>query len=148
MAKLASLTGYTVGSAGVTFGKIKQKIKLLGDAISGTASTTTPSTPKKKNNGSTAKGAATPASSSRKRKNAPAPTSDSANATPSKKANKGSAFDFGASAAVEHNDDNDDEELIDMNMFVKKEEPVDEEFSFLHGIGGYATSAGAGVGEL
>ena len=34
MNKLALLTGYTPGSASVTFGKIKQKIKLLGDSLS------------------------------------------------------------------------------------------------------------------
>ncbi|EFQ91521.1 hypothetical protein PTT_11612 [Pyrenophora teres f. teres 0-1] len=58
MNKLASLTGYTPGSATVTFGKIKHKIKLIGDSLSSSgpappknghrAKATTTSTPKKR----------------------------------------------------------------------------------------------------
>ncbi|KAF1936540.1 hypothetical protein EJ02DRAFT_427425 [Clathrospora elynae] len=51
MRKLASLTGYTFGSASVTFGNIKRKIKLLGDSLSAIA----PATPKKRGGSDLAK---------------------------------------------------------------------------------------------
>lgn len=44
--KLAALTGYTVGSAGVTLGKIKRKLKNMSAAVTGEAVTPT-STPRK-----------------------------------------------------------------------------------------------------
>jgi hypothetical protein len=43
MEKLADLTGYTPGSASVTFGNIKRKIKLLGEDLAANG----PATPKK-----------------------------------------------------------------------------------------------------
>ncbi|KAI4670380.1 uncharacterized protein J4E79_000661 [Alternaria viburni] len=110
MVKLAALTGYTPGSASVTFGNIKRKLKNMAAGASedsppaksrsgGRArATTATSTPKKR--GATA---AAPASAS-KRRTARQPTSS----------NEASA-----------NDDDDDDDDFGLNgPKVKKEEPA------------------------
>ncbi|EUC47043.1 hypothetical protein COCMIDRAFT_35346 [Bipolaris oryzae ATCC 44560] len=118
MAKLGALAGYTPGSASVTFGKIKSKLKLLGESLQDTPGTPSKSTPKKK--------AATPASTTpRKRKNAALV----ADATPSKK---------GKMPMREEDDVEDDDEVIKCDVSgVKKEEEI-EDYGFLSGIEAYA----------
>lgn len=106
--KLGLLTGYTPGSASVTFGKIKQKLKALGDSLS--ASPPGPITPKKAGGpGGSKKGStsSTPSKSGTKRA-APTAKGD----TPSKRAKKG-----GARTPVE---DGSEDELPE-DVYVKTE---------------------------
>ncbi|EMD65877.1 hypothetical protein COCSADRAFT_159464 [Bipolaris sorokiniana ND90Pr] len=124
MAKLGSLAGYTPASASVTFGRIKSKLKLLGESLQdtpGTPGTPSKSMPKKK--------AATPASTPRKRKNA-APAAD---ATPSKK---------GKMPMREEDDVEDDDEVIKCDVSGVKEDI--EDYGFLSGIEAYAGGGGGG----
>jgi hypothetical protein len=95
MEKLARLTGYTAGSASVTFGNIKRKIKLLGEALSEDG----PATPKK--GAGPGRGKAASTSATPKKRGATA----SATATPAKRKKTAVA------AAAEEQDDDDDEEL-------------------------------------
>jgi hypothetical protein len=121
MEKLASLTGYTIGSAGVTFGKIKTKIKLLGESLNANG----PSTPKRAGNSGRSKTASTPSSTPRKR------AATTASTTPAKRPRKGgrqptSSPSEDVSAANDDDDDDNDEEfggLGDTKVKVKKEEP-------------------------
>lgn len=126
MVKLGSLAGYTTASASVTFGKIKSKLKLLGQSLQDMPSmpgTPSKSTPKKK--------AATPTSTPRKRKN----TAAAADATPSKK---------GKMPMREEDDVEDDDELIECDVpGVKKEEEM-EDYGFLSGIETYAVRGSGG----
>ncbi|KAF2132106.1 hypothetical protein P153DRAFT_184310 [Dothidotthia symphoricarpi CBS 119687] len=138
MTKLASLTGYTTGSASVTFGNIKRKIKLLGESLSSNG----PATPKK--TGGPGRSKATPASTStsgRKKKRGAA--DNGAADTPSKKKKK---------AAHDYDGDDVDEEFVVPK--VKKEEVQDlalegqfwgqvEDFAQV-GVGGF----GGTFGEL
>ncbi|KAH6620452.1 hypothetical protein C7974DRAFT_234414 [Boeremia exigua] len=96
--KLAQLTGYTPGSASVTFGKIKRKLK--AKAAGSSAVSVTP----KKAAGGIPKTPKTPKSGKR------GATEDAATGTPSKKGKK-------ASKAV-----NDEEEDEFDNLPIKKEE--------------------------
>ncbi|KAF2032292.1 hypothetical protein EK21DRAFT_87414 [Setomelanomma holmii] len=90
MEKLAKLTGYTFKSAGVSFGNIKRKLKLLGEGLSADG----PATPK---NGR-AKTATTSKSTGKKR----AKGSDEDEVeTPSKRPKK---------STRKRNDDDDDDE--------------------------------------
>ncbi|KAL1796340.1 hypothetical protein ACET3X_004880 [Alternaria dauci] len=128
MTKLAALTGYTIGSASVTFGKIKTKIRLLGESLS----TNGPSTPRKTGGPGRAKATSTPMSTPKKR--GPPTTSD----TPAKRARKGtrqptSSPSDDVSAA---DDDGDEDEEFEKKVKVKKEEP-----GFEHGSGFYDESA-------
>ncbi|CAG5179325.1 uncharacterized protein ALTATR162_LOCUS9150 [Alternaria atra] len=120
MEKLASLTGYTIGSAGVTFGKIKTKIKLLGESLNANG----PSTPKRAGSSGRSKTASTPSSTPRKR------AATTASTTPVKRPRKGgrqltSSPSEDVSAANDDDDDNDEEfgGLGDTKVKVKKEEP-------------------------
>ncbi|KAI1542971.1 PIG-U domain containing protein [Pyrenophora tritici-repentis] len=85
MNKLASLTGYTPGSASVTFGKIKQKIRLVGDSLSSAG----PAPPK---NGSRAK--ATPSTTPRKRSMLSASTPPSAKKSKQREIKREPEMDF------------------------------------------------------
>jgi hypothetical protein len=109
MQKLALLTGYTPGSASVTFGTIKRKLKALGDAAG-------PATPK---NGSSKASTTTPSRSGAKRAAKPA-----ADDTPSKRAKKPApphkAKHLSAQDAA---DDDDDDELF--APAIKKEEVLE-----------------------
>lgn len=96
--KLAALTGYTPGSASVTFGKIKRKLKAKAAGPSAT-----PATPKKTAAGKTK----TPKSGKR------GAIEEAAPGTPSKKGKKGS----------EPTNDDVEEEFADFK--VKKEEVAD-----------------------
>lgn len=108
--KLAALTGYTPGSAGVTLGKIKQKIRALADSVSGVPSI--PNTPRKNNK------VGTPSSTARKRRIA---ISDgSVSDTPSKKSKKAGQDKI--------QQDADDEPLFPDMIAVKKEEDKDHFF--------------------
>ncbi|KAJ4384128.1 hypothetical protein N0V86_000973 [Didymella sp. IMI 355093] len=98
--KLAELTGYTEGSASVTLGKIKRKLKLKAAASTGVVNT-----PKK---AATSRLARTPKSGKR------GATEDAAEGTPSKKGKK---------ASKPTNDEDDDEEFGEFK--VKKEEVTD-----------------------
>ncbi|RMZ69378.1 gpi transamidase component pig-u [Pyrenophora seminiperda CCB06] len=91
MNKLALLTGYTPGSASVTFGKIKQKLKLLGEARSSSG----PAPPK---NGHRAQSASSAPSTPRKR--------TAATTTPSSSAKKAKQFE--QTAEDEEDDEEDD----------------------------------------
>ena len=143
MHKLASLTGYTVGSAGVAFGKIKTKIKLLGESLS----TDGPTTPKKVGGPGRSKATSTPTSTPKKRG---PPTSSS---TPAKRARKGarqptSSPSEDVSAADDDGDDDEDfGDLGDKKVKVKKEEPSFEQGSgFLdNGSGGASYGFLAGI---
>ncbi|KAH9868733.1 hypothetical protein J1614_007805 [Plenodomus biglobosus] len=117
MQKLALLTGYTPGSAAVTMGNIKRKLKQRsGDASTSSA----PSTPKR---GSAAAGRSrtmTPKSSTGKRG-----ASASASATPSKRAKSGGRQGKKIVAKEEEDDANDANDDDDVPMSggarVKKE---------------------------
>ncbi|KAF1830968.1 hypothetical protein BDW02DRAFT_650259 [Decorospora gaudefroyi] len=104
--KLAQLTGYTTGSASVTFGKIKSKIKSLGDSLSENGPAVTPKKPAKPSPKSTPKRKTT--------------INDNAS-TPSKRAKKTPA------RGADEEDDNDDDDDDDIAALVKKEESVDNE---------------------
>ncbi|OAL56525.1 hypothetical protein IQ07DRAFT_674709 [Pyrenochaeta sp. DS3sAY3a] len=104
--KLALLTGYTKGSAAVTFQKIKKKIGDLGASISGVP---IPATPKKNNAG---KAAATPKSGGKR--------AATANESPTKRAKK-TVGKKGKKVVDE------DEEPEVEPMKVKKEEVDDED---------------------
>jgi hypothetical protein len=98
MVKLASLTGYTPGSASVTFGNIKRKLKLLSEVAA-----SSPATPKK----GASKSSTTPQSTGKrgaKMGDEESPTKR-AKETPAKKA---------------RNDDEDDDEYFIPK--IKKEE--------------------------
>jgi hypothetical protein len=105
MNKLASLTGYTPGSASVTFGNIKRKIKLLGDGLAADG----PATPKKAGGPGRGKAGTTPKSTGKRG----AGKADGDGETPSKRAKK---------TKKTTNDHEDDEESIPK---VKKEELAD-----------------------
>jgi hypothetical protein len=119
MAKLASLTGYTPGSASVTFGNIKRKLKQLGEGLAADG----PATPK---NGARKATGTTPKSSKRGATEDPTP-SKRAKKTPAKKAR-------------DDTDDDDDEHFI---PHVKKEEVADLNESAL-GLYGQLNNAAAG----
>lgn len=108
MNKLASLTGYTPGSACVTFGNIKRKIKLLGEGLAANG----PATPKNGHAGKNG-GPKTPKSSGKRSK---AATENVVEGTPSKRSKK-------ASLKKRTADDDDDDEFLFGN--VKKEELAD-----------------------
>jgi flagellum-specific peptidoglycan hydrolase FlgJ len=113
MVKLASLTGYTPGSASVTFGNIKRKLKQLGEGLAADG----PATPK---NGRS-KATATPKSSTSKRtaSSKPADADDEDQPTPSKRPKKTAAPKKSRDA---NDDDDDDEHFVPR---VKKEEVED-----------------------
>jgi hypothetical protein len=96
MDKLARLTGYTPGSASVTFGNIKRKIKLLGEALAEDG----PRTPKKGGRGKSV--GVTP---KKHGKNV------DADATPSKRARKAAAVEDDNDNAGDDDDDDEDFEL-------------------------------------
>ncbi|KAJ4326337.1 hypothetical protein N0V94_000012 [Neodidymelliopsis sp. IMI 364377] len=98
-AKLAALTGYTPGSANVTFGKIKRKLKAKAAATSGVP--VAPKTPKKSTT------ATTPKSGKRGAAGIDGATAD----TPSKRSKK---------VSKPARDEDDDEEFATLK--VKKEE--------------------------
>jgi len=107
MQKLASLTGYTTGSASVTFGNIKRKIKLLGEGLAADG----PATPKNGAGAGRSKASATP----KKRGTSSATAAD--DESPTKRAKKQSA------KKNRMNEDQDDDE--DFAPKVKKEELAD-----------------------
>jgi hypothetical protein len=121
MTKLASLTGYTVGSAGVIFGKIKSKLKLMGESLSadgpappkttpkGTSKGEAKTTPRAKATPNGKRGAAADYTPSKRQKKAPQPTSSAS-----------------SNAAVD--DDDDDEDFSGMGAKIKKEEDFDRSF--------------------
>jgi hypothetical protein len=106
MVKLASLTGYTPGSASVTFGTIKRKIKQLGEGLAAEG----PATPKK---GARSKPTITPKSTGKRTATA---TDANEDESPSKRPKKGSA------KKTRDDDDDDDEHFVPR---VKKEEIAD-----------------------
>ncbi|KAJ4366655.1 hypothetical protein N0V95_000156 [Ascochyta clinopodiicola] len=101
--KLAQLTGYTPGSASVTLGKIKRKLKNKAAGVT----TSNPATPKRQINNRGPR--STPKSSAKR-----GAIEDAAAVTPSKKGKK--------TSKLSANDD-DDEEFAVFN--VKKEEAED-----------------------
>jgi hypothetical protein len=105
MNKLASLTGYTPGSASVTFGNIKRKIKLLGEGLAADG----PANPKKTGGPGRGKTGTTPKSTG---KRGAAANDDE---SPTKRAKK-------SSAKKSRSSDDDEEDIIPK---VKKEELVD-----------------------
>lgn len=107
MTKLASLTGYTVGSAGVTFGNIKRKIKLLGEGLTADDQ----ATPKKGGGPGRSKSSITTPKSTGKRGAASKSAGDDESETPTKRSKKQKARD---------DDDDEDEEMFAPR--VKKEE--------------------------
>lgn len=116
MTKLASLTGYTVGSASVTFGKIKQKIKHLGEGLAADG----PATPKR--GGGPGRSKATPKSTG-KRAAFKSAGDDNGSESPTKRSKKTA----GAAKKKRNNGDDDDDDDDD-EMFaprVKKEELTD-----------------------
>jgi len=132
MNKLASLTGYTPGSASVTFGNIKRKIKLLGEGLAANG----PATPKNGSGAGRAK--ATPKSSGKRTAKAAAAGSDEEEAaTPSKRPKKNSAKKPRRNA-----DDDDDEEFASFGN-IKKEElndittSADDFYAQAHQAAGY-----------
>ncbi|RAR01165.1 hypothetical protein DDE82_006737 [Stemphylium lycopersici] len=127
MTKLASLTGYTPGSASVTLGKIKQKIKLIGN----NAATNAPATPRK-TGGGRPKTASTPLSSSSSSKRG----ASAAMATPSKRPRKGVARE--EQCGDGGGDDDDEEDFGVAGIKVKKEEEVQvkDEAAAYHGDAG------------
>jgi hypothetical protein len=132
MVKLASLTGYTAGSASVTFGNIKRKLKLLGEGLAADG----PATPKK--GGGPGRGktsGATPKSSGKRgASKAPGTAEDE---TPTKRAKK-------VAPKKKREDDDDDDEHSLPN--VKREEVEDLNSSAMdfydqmsHAVVGYAS---------
>ncbi|KAH9863115.1 hypothetical protein IAQ61_009392, partial [Plenodomus lingam] len=127
--KLASLTGYTPGSASVTMGNIKRKLKILGDSLT---SKSGPTTPKK---------TVTPKSTAGSKRGAPA------NETPSKRQKSGGRPKQQHSAK---DDEDDDEEMTktEESIKVKKElfedamdggkEDADGAFAMLEGLESFA----------
>jgi hypothetical protein len=117
MVKLASLTGYTPGSASVTFGNIKRKIKLLGEGLAASG----PATPKKNSGAATPKKSGGPKSTGKR-------GASKNDETPTKRRKKG-------------DDDDDDDEMFVPK--VKKEEVSDitsganEYFEQLEMVSGY-----------
>lgn len=127
MVKLARLTGYasppspnptshhpltppqTPGSASVTFGNIKRKLKMLGEGLTADG----PATPKNGHAGK-AKSTGTPRSSTKRARKS---STDDDDATPSKKSKKN------ATKKNSTPDDDDDEELVAPR--IKKEELAD-----------------------
>jgi hypothetical protein len=107
MNKLATLTGYTPGSAAVTFGNIKRKIKLLGEGLAADG----PATPKKGAGAGRPKASATP----KKRGTSTAAADDE---SPTKRAKK-------TSSTKETRKDHEDEDDEDFAPKVKKEELAD-----------------------
>lgn len=126
MNKLASLTGYTPGSASVTFGNIKRKIKLLGERLAADG----PATPKKAGGPGRGKAGTTPKSTGKRGAGKTIDDSES----PTKRAKKGRA-------KKRNDDDDDDEELFTPK--VKKEELADitsganDFYDQLHNASGY-----------
>jgi hypothetical protein len=123
MAKLAALTGYTTGSASVTFGNIKRKLKLLGEGLAAAG----PTTPKK----GISKSTTTPRSTGKRG----AKVGD--DVSPTKRAKK-------APTKKVHDDDNEDDD--DDEHFIpniKKEEVNDVTeranvfFEQMQNVGGY-----------
>ncbi|KAL5118353.1 hypothetical protein ACEQ8H_003702 [Pleosporales sp. CAS-2024a] len=111
MDKLASLAGYTRGSASVIFGTIKRKIKLLGEGLAADG----PATPK--TNSARAKPAPTPKSSAKRAM----PAKDIAeDHSPTKRAKK--ATPKAMKKESRNDDDEDDEEQDAVVVKVKKEE--------------------------
>ncbi|KAI4692161.1 uncharacterized protein J4E84_003129 [Alternaria hordeiaustralica] len=114
MVKLAALTGYTPGSASVTFGNIKRKLKNMAAG----ASEDSPATPAAKSR-SGGRARATATSTPKKRGATAAPTSAS------KRSKKGAAARETTSSASDGNNDDDDDDDFGLNgPKVKKEEPA------------------------
>ncbi|EOA81738.1 hypothetical protein ACJQWK_11114 [Exserohilum turcicum] len=117
MVKLAALTGYTPGSASVTLGNIKRKIKLVGDSAAADASAASLPAP------------TAPTSTPRKRKTKnplenKSPTKSAKKSSPAADARSPSASSSSsAAAAAAAPMDPDDEDLDDV-VAVKKEEPM------------------------
>lgn len=109
MAKLASLTGYTVGSASVTFGNIKRKIKLFGEGLTANG----PATPKKGGGPGRSKSTTTPKSTDKRA--ASKPTGHDESETPTKRPKTA-----GKKKRTYDDDDDDDDEMSAPR--VKKEE--------------------------
>ena len=109
MVNLAALTGYTPGSASVTFGNIKRKLKNMA------AGASEDSPPAKSRSGGRAK--ATANTTPKKRGATAAPTSAS------KRFKKGAAARETTSSASDANDDDDDDFGLN-GPKVKKEEPA------------------------
>jgi hypothetical protein len=129
MVKLASLTGYTAGSASVTFGNIKRKLKLLGEGLAADG----PATPKKGGGPgrSKASGATPKSTGKRGASKAPGTTDDE---TPTKRAKKGTA-------KKTRDDDDDDDEHFHPNV---KMEEVAELNSSVQDFYGQMSNAAAG----
>jgi hypothetical protein len=109
MEKLADLTGYTPGSASVTFGNIKRKLKLLGEDLAANG----PATPKK--GGGPGRSKTTTPKSTGKRA-APKATGKT-DESPTKRTKKNAPKKM-----RDNSDDDDDEQLAPR---VKKEEVND-----------------------
>ncbi|KAF1913950.1 hypothetical protein BDU57DRAFT_328226 [Ampelomyces quisqualis] len=109
MNKLASLTGYTPGSASVTFGNIKRKIKLLGEDLAAGG----PATPKKGGGPGRSKSTGGTPKSTGKRGASKSVGAD--DESPTKRSRK--------TTAKMNRDDDDDEEIFAPR--VKKEELAD-----------------------
>jgi hypothetical protein len=108
MAKLARLTGYTEGSASVTFGKIKRKLKSHTSSLDGGNTNALPTSTPKKNGGPGRGKVGTPGSGAGKKRNADGDDSPTkkAKATPKK--------------SKKVMDDDDDDEFVTPK--IKKEE--------------------------
>jgi hypothetical protein len=125
MTKLTSLTGYTVGSASVTFGRIKSKLKLMGESLSADGPAPPKTTPK-----GTPKGAAKTTSRAKATPNGK--RGAAAYSTPSKRQKKAPQPTSSASCnAAAVDDDDDDEDFSGMGVGgakIKKEEDFDRSF--------------------
>ncbi|KAI4617489.1 hypothetical protein J4E80_005692 [Alternaria sp. BMP 0032] len=146
MVKLAALTGYTPGSASVTFGNIKRKLKNMA------AGASEDSPPAKSRSGGRPRAATT--STPKKRGATAAPSSAS------KRSKKGAAARETTSSASDANDDDDDDDFGLHGPKVKKEEPafddgfdlVEEDvpsrdgmsYGFLDGIETFSAAKGSG----
>ncbi|KAF1841562.1 uncharacterized protein K460DRAFT_293388 [Cucurbitaria berberidis CBS 394.84] len=132
MQKLARLTGYTPGSASVTFGNIKRKIKLLGDSLSGNG----PATPKKGGAGGRSKTATPKRSGGGGKRGLTAAQND----TPSKKRQKTGGRK--AREEIEHEDEvEEEEEERDLASSVIKKEDVIEDREASYGFLNQLTQA-------
>ncbi|KAI4936414.1 hypothetical protein J4E85_001744 [Alternaria conjuncta] len=146
MVKLAALTGYTPGSASVTFGNIKRKLKNMAAG----ASEDSPATPAKSRSGGRAR--ATTATSTPKKRGA--------TAAPSSASKRRAARQPSPSVSDGNNDDDDDDDFGLHGPKVKKEEPafddgfdlVEEDvpgrdgmsYGFLDGIETFSGAKGSG----
>ncbi|KAF2857028.1 hypothetical protein T440DRAFT_503612 [Plenodomus tracheiphilus IPT5] len=133
MQKLASLTGYTPGSASVTMGNIKRKLKVLGDSLSSNALTT----PKKTGGGPGRGKTGTPKT----------PTGTKRGATTNKTPNKRQKKSGRQEQRDEEEDEDDGEEMLTTDETLVKEEPAEggeEAYAMLEGLGNFVGHDGDG----